>query len=169
MAKNGRPTKLTKKLGLEICQLIAEKHTLRQIEARENMPAKGTILSWNFKEGEIYEWFQNQYARAMKIRAYGWAEEIVDISDDGSNDYYEREGKDGKSHTTFDHEHVQRSRLRIDSRKFLMAKALPKIFGDKSEEKEPPKPEQDRPIVFKRGETRKSQQTIEDVKKNGTE
>ncbi len=33
-------------------------------------------------------------------------------------------------------EHVQRSRLRIDTRKFLAAKLLPKQYGQHAEEKE---------------------------------
>ncbi len=37
--------------------------------------------------------------------------------------------KDGKK--TLDHEHVQRSRLRVDTRKWLMARMAPKKYGDK--------------------------------------
>jgi hypothetical protein len=30
-----------------------------------------------------------------------------------------------------DHEHVSRARLRVETRRWLLAKALPKIYGDK--------------------------------------
>ncbi len=37
--------------------------------------------------------------------------------------------KDGKK--TLDHEHVQRSRLRVDTRKWAAGKLAPKRYGDK--------------------------------------
>lgn len=58
------------------------------------------------------------------------ADDLLDIVDDGTNDFVEREGKDGLT-TVVDHEHIQRSRLRAETRKWLLAKALPKIYGDK--------------------------------------
>jgi hypothetical protein len=48
------------------------------------------------------------------------------ISDDGRNDYTETE--DGE---VPNHEHIQRSRLRVDSRKWLASKLVPKKYGDK--------------------------------------
>lgn len=163
-----RPTKLTKKLGEEICNLICEKYSLKQIEDKsEKYPKKSTILSWNTKEGGLYEWFQDLYARALIVRAHAWAEEILDISDDGSNDWIEREGKNGRVYKTVDNEAVQRSRLRVDSRKFLLAKMLPKLYGDKATDA-PTKANQG-DLVLVRGQTRKSQQIDEEPeKKNGT-
>ena len=45
----------------------------------------------------------------------------------------ERE-RGGKKETVFDNEHVQRSKLRIDSRKWIMARMAPKKYGDKPTE-----------------------------------
>lgn len=50
------------------------------------------------------------------------AEEIVEIADDGANDI------DGDK---VDHENVQRSRLRVDARKWVAARLLPKRYGDR--------------------------------------
>ncbi len=58
-------------------------------------------------------------------------DEITDIADDGSNDYIEQEQKNGKIARVLDGEHVQRSRLRVDTRKWVLARMLPKIYGDK--------------------------------------
>ena len=55
------------------------------------------------------------------------SDEINDIAEDGTNDWT----KDEKGKTTFNNEHHQRSRLRVDTRKWLLSKALPKIYGDK--------------------------------------
>lgn len=163
-----RPTKLTKKLGEDICNLICEKYSLRQIEDKgENYPNKSTILRWNTQEGGLYDWFKDQYARALIIRAHAWAEEILDISDDGQNDWEEREGKNGNTYIALNNEAVQRSKLRVDSRKFLLAKMLPKLYGDKAEEAKPDTKAR-RGIVFERGDTRPSQQQVTEEKKNGT-
>lgn len=54
------------------------------------------------------------------------ADEIIEIADDGSNDWMEREGKAAPNG-----EMVNRSRLRVDTRKWLMSKMAPKKYGDK--------------------------------------
>lgn len=154
--------KLTKKLGAEICKKICEKYSLRQIEQIEGMPKKSLILDWVWREGEPYEWFADQYARALKIRAMAWAEECVDIADDGSNDFYEREGEE---YTHY--EHIQRTKLRIDTRKFLMAKALPKLYGEHAEGTSPTQP-QKTTFVFNKGPTRASKLTVREEPKDGT-
>ena len=53
-------------------------------------------------------------------------DELLEIADDCTNDYMERNGK-----LVFDGEHISRSRLRVDTRKWLLSKALPKLYGDK--------------------------------------
>ena len=58
-------------------------------------------------------------------------EEILDISDDASNDWMLKHGKDGEAGYVLNGEHVQRSKLRIDARKWLMSKHKAKKYGDK--------------------------------------
>jgi hypothetical protein len=55
------------------------------------------------------------------------AEEILEIADDGTNDTY----KDDNGNERTDQEVIGRSRLRVDARKWLLAKMLPKKYGDK--------------------------------------
>ena len=55
------------------------------------------------------------------------ADEILAISDDGLNDTYTDD--DGNVRTATDV--VARSRLRVDSRKWMLSKMLPKVYGDK--------------------------------------
>jgi hypothetical protein len=60
------------------------------------------------------------------------SEEVLDIADDGTNDYVERLGKDGEpAGYQINGEAIQRSRLRVDTRKWLMAKFKPKKYGEK--------------------------------------
>lgn len=61
----------------------------------------------------------------------GMADDLLEIADDGTNDFVEKERPNGPKFLAFDGEHVQRSRLRVDTRKWILAKALPKIYGDK--------------------------------------
>lgn len=74
-----------------------------------------------------------QYARAKEDQADFMAEEMLEIADDGSNDWMERNGKDGENlGYQVNGEHVQRSRLRLDTRKWLASKLKPKKYGDKT-------------------------------------
>jgi len=73
--------------------------------------------------------FSHQYARAKAIQAELLFDEILEISDDSTLDMtFTEEGK-----PFIDHEHVNRSRLRVDSRKFYIAKILPKKYSEKQE------------------------------------
>jgi len=71
------------------------------------------------------------YAQAREIQADRLAEEILEIADDARNDYMEKVGRDGRRKVEFNSENVNRSRLRIDTRKWLAGKLRPKVYGDK--------------------------------------
>lgn len=123
----GRPSEYEPETAAEICEHIANGMTLRSIGALEGMPRVSTIFKWLSK----YPEFAEQYARAKEDQLQAMADEIADIADDGSNDYMERFDKDGKSLGYFlNGEHVQRSKLRIESRKWLLSKLAPKKYGD---------------------------------------
>jgi hypothetical protein len=86
------------------------------------------------REASVREWAANpdhpitsNYARSREIGYQKLADELIEIADDGSNDTYE----DADGNKRVDHDHIARSRLRVDTRKWLLSKALPKIYGDK--------------------------------------
>ena len=89
------------------------------------MPALRTVMGWLF-DGE-HEEFSQQYASAREVQAEVWADEIVAIADDESGDFF----TDEKGKVVLDHQNVQRSRLRVDARKWIASKLLPKRYGDK--------------------------------------
>jgi len=91
------------------------------------MPHKRTVKRWLAEKPS----FQEQYARAKEEMAEHFAEEILEIADDGSNDWIERELETGNVINVANHEHIARSRLRVDTRKWLMSKLLPKKYGEK--------------------------------------
>ncbi len=124
----GRLTSYTLEIAESICGQLATGMTLREVCRAEGMPAESTVRNWALEDREG---FFAQYARAREIGYYSMADETLEIADDGTNDWVERENERGEKKTVLDSEHVQRSRLRVDTRKWLLSKALPKIYGDK--------------------------------------
>ena len=59
-----------------------------------------------------------------------WAEEINEIADDGRNDWMTIQ-RGGEEVEVPNPEVLQRSRLRVDTRKWLMSKIAPKRYGEK--------------------------------------
>jgi hypothetical protein len=91
------------------------------------MPSKTTVMRWLAAHAE----FRDQYAGAREAQADYYAEEIVEISDDGTNDWMERKRGDGETEEVENKEVLNRSRLRVDTRKWLMARMAPKKYGDR--------------------------------------
>jgi hypothetical protein len=78
------------------------------------------------------ETFANQYARAAEVRADDIFDEIFDIADDGLNDWIERKGDDGNTKGWLENgEAINRSKVRIDTRKWALARMNPRKYGDK--------------------------------------
>lgn len=71
--------------------------------------------------------FADRYARAREAQADHIFEEILRIADDATNDMID----DGEGGKRLDTEHVQRSKLRIEARKWMAGKLRPKVYGDK--------------------------------------
>ena len=105
MAERGRPSIFSEELATRICERLAAGETLRSVCRDAGMPAESTVRSWAGNEDFV---FSAQYATARKIGYQCMADEIIEIAD-GSGD----------------------ARLQVDSRKWLLSKALPKIYGDK--------------------------------------
>ena len=123
----GRPSSYSESVAAKICESLAQGKSLRTVCKGKGMPNASTVFVWLSKHPK----FQEQYARAKEASADAMGEEILDISDDASNDWMEKHGKDGDVGYILNGEHVQRSRLRIDSRKWLMSKMKSKKYGDK--------------------------------------
>lgn len=126
MNKVGRPTTYTKELADEICEGITLGYSVRTVCNPDPMPAISTFYKW-LRE---HEEFSKQYARACEERTEAMSEDLLDIADDGSNDWMEIHKGDYHGWQV-NGEAVQRSKLRADTRKWLMAKMKPKKYGDK--------------------------------------
>ena len=112
----------------QICDQLSGGKTLREICRQPGMPAESTVRKWTIaNEQGCYA----QYARAREALAEHWADEILEIADDATNDWMGRQRRDGVTEIVLNRDHVERSKQRIDARKWLLSKALPKVYGDK--------------------------------------
>jgi hypothetical protein len=81
--------------------------------------------------GPIHCGFTALYDCARVLQAQTFADELIDIADDGSNDWVRRENERGRVSYVVDKEHIARSRLRLEARQWVISKILPKTYGDK--------------------------------------
>jgi hypothetical protein len=104
-----------------ILDRLAEGESLRKSAELAGVAAS-TVLGWVDSDAQ----FSEQYAHA-RTRGYQLlADEIIEISDDSSGDVIDTDNGQ-KANAEF----VARSRLRVDSRKWMLSKMLPKVYGDK--------------------------------------
>ena len=107
----GRPSIFSAELASLLCERLADGETLRAICRDEGMPDERTVRRWALDD---VEGFSTQYARAREIGYQSMADDLTEIAD----------AKDGDP---------ARDRLRVDTRKWLLSKALPKVYGDKQQ------------------------------------
>lgn len=126
----GRPSIYSKELADKICEELSKSGNLNKV-CRDNpdFPAESTIRNWAAND---LDGFFAKYARARDIGLDVMADSLLDISDDGTNDYVAKQAENGVS-VLVDHDHISRSRLRVDTRKWYLSKLAPKKYGEKLE------------------------------------
>jgi len=103
----------------------------------EGIPLRELARTYGFGKSSFYVWleedeaFAGRIARARDIGFDAIAEETLEIADDGTNDWITRHRDDGSTDDVVNSEHIQRSRLRVDTRLKLLAKWAPKKYGEK--------------------------------------
>ena len=119
----GRPSNYSQEIVGAICERLANGESLRKICADEGMPAISAVFQWL----SLHKEFAEQYARAREVQADTLFDEILEIADNGLNDTY----TDEQGNVRTDQDVIARSRLRVDSRKWMAGKLRPKVYGDK--------------------------------------
>ncbi len=122
----GRPTKFNHEIATRICDAIVDGKTIKEICGRNGIPSASTVFRWLAKDE--HDEFRELYARAREAQAERLADEILRIADDGTNDFITRQTSSGAIRN-INSEHIQRSKLRIETRKWLLSKLLPKKYG----------------------------------------
>ena len=122
----GRPSIYTPELVQEICDKIASssKGIKKLCAENPHWPNKDTIFSWLKNHSD----FSDQYARAKQCQIEAIVDEMLEIADDTSQDRYTNNQGDMVCNSEF----IARSRLRIDTRKWLAAKLVPRVYGTRN-------------------------------------
>lgn len=127
----GRPSGYSDDIADQICERLADGQSLRSICCDEAMPSQAAVFRW--LADPRYAIFREQYTRARETQADALFDEILDIADDGSNDWMERHDDQGGNNGWKENgEAINRSKIRIDARKWMAGKLRPKVYGDKT-------------------------------------
>lgn len=109
-----------------IVQHIKDGNSLRSALRLDGMPTSETFYKWCDSDEEK----ATQYARADKDREDKIFNEILDIADDGTNDYMTIT-KGDQTYNVEDREVTSRSKLRVEARKWVLSKMNPQKYSDK--------------------------------------
>jgi|5_EtaG_2_1085323.scaffolds.fasta_scaffold00139_28 hypothetical protein len=109
------------KITALVCAQIAEGKSLRSIlDHDDKLPSVRTFLDWIGEATEL----ATQYAQAREAGYLLLADELVAIADENYTT-----AEDG-TRERLSNEAIARNRLRVDTRKWMLAKMLPKVYGD---------------------------------------
>lgn len=137
----GRPTLYSEQTAELVCQLVASGWKMRDFDVaarrlREDefepeeceriaaaLPSRATIQRWMGAQPD----FRARFARALRAYLEGaGVQEALDIADDGRQDFlFTPKGM------LFDAEHVQRSKLRLGFRQWLLERLAAETYGDR--------------------------------------
>lgn len=106
----GRPTTYSAEITTTLCERIAGGESLRRILTEAGMPAISTVMLWLQQHPEFLE----QYRHAREAQAETLADEIRDISDEAH-----------------DRDSAAAAKVRVDARKWIASRLLPKVYGDR--------------------------------------
>ncbi len=127
MSKNlgGRPTIYSEELAITICARLAAGEPLVKMCRDDSMPAVISVYRW-LASNEV---FREMYVRAREDQADTLADEIITISDEsqvGTKTTTKANGDIETVHADM----VERSKLRVDARKWIASKLKPKKYGE---------------------------------------
>jgi len=119
----GRPSKYTEDIGINICALLAAGTPVTKIVLLDNMPSQQTVYTWLRKHPEFLE----MYEIARQDLAHTMANQIQEIIDEKPLQIVDEAGN-----IKYDSGSIADKRLRMDGRKWLAAKYLPRVYGERT-------------------------------------
>lgn len=120
--KQGRFPMLTPQIENELLSRLGEGETITKICSSDYMPAVGTVYVWLREDSE----FAARFREAREAGAHAMAAHIQDIADEVPDAVFDEYGN-----KKFDPGYIQWQKNRMDARKFITAKVLPKVYGDR--------------------------------------
>lgn len=126
--KRGRPEIYDQDVADEICGMIASGLSLVAALKAPGMPGMTTVMKWR----RTHPSFAEAYTRAREDQADAFADEMMAISDDRSNDWVQ---DPDTGVWKPDHDHINRAKLRVETRKWIASRLKPSTYGDRVEAK----------------------------------
>lgn len=115
----------TQALFDQICDLIADGRSVREICARKGMPNRRTFQNWYQRTPEL----QAQYDRACIEREEVYFEQIITIADECRKGIKTTTKANGEVETV-ETDMTERAKIQIDARKWSLARMNRKKYGD---------------------------------------
>jgi hypothetical protein len=137
--KRGRPTKYNALVCDAIHGRLSQGRSLHSICQDDDMPHEATVFEWIAK----YPEFAEKYAHGKRNQMDYYAEEVTYLAD----------GVDASADA------IQKAKLQIETRKWLMGKLKPKKYGDSSKTIHVGGDVDDNPVRFAKAETALSKLT----------
>lgn len=114
---------MDQKIADDIIRRLGEGEPLSVICRTEGYPHRSTFHEWRKTDADL----EARYVAAKLAGFDAIADDCLSIADDGSRDYVP--GEEGG--LMVDRDHIQRSKLRVETRLKLLAKWYPTKYGDK--------------------------------------
>lgn len=112
----------------QILQRLSDGESLRAICETDGFPAESAVRAWAMDD---VDGFASHYARARELGYERLAEEILSIADTPVTGIKTVTKASGPETTEGDM--IEHRRLQVETRKWMLAKMLPKRYGDKLE------------------------------------
>jgi len=94
---------------------------------------QGIEYTYLLRVVDTFPQINSYYSQAQIDKAELYREQLIEISDDSTNDYITRQSKNGTEYTQLNPESSRRSELRIKTRQWLMSRMNPDKYGDKQQ------------------------------------
>ena len=125
--KRGRPSKLTETVRGEILERIALGECLMQVCRDPSLPDRRNVQRLVHRDPD----FRRALSHARESWAYAQVDEMLAIADNSSNDW-ETYTFGGREYTRPNREAINRAKLRVWSRQYLIERFLPKVFSGRT-------------------------------------
>lgn len=122
----GRPSSYTPEIADSICSQLADGMTLNQVCKQDGMPDEKAVRMWALED---LNGFSPKYTRARELGYLKMADEILEIANTPVIGIRTVNKPNGTETTEADM--IEHRRLQVDTRKWMLSKMLPKIYGDK--------------------------------------
>lgn len=127
--KTGPKPKYNKRMAARILKRLAAGESLRAICKRlQSCPGESTVRRWAINN---IDGFGDRYAMARDLGLDSMAEETLEISDDAERDWeIERNDKGEVTGIKVNGEHISRSKLKVETRKWYLSQLAPNRYGN---------------------------------------